>query len=460
MSITKKIMVGIVLLIALFIMFFTRFYSSRGIGGDQVHYLVMTQSLLEDGDFDLKNDYQLKRYKTYYPDELDAHIPPTQFTKDSPRWYSLHNPGLPILIAPFVKFFGYKSTFVVMVLVAFITLLLAYEWSKKVTKNVKASIFATAILFTSVFYLSLVGYIFPNFLISALFLGALLLLEKKDRSSWHLILFGLILGIGPWIHVKIILSFGTIGVIAIGQIILAKEKSWQKRTKEIFALAIPAIILMGLFEWKLYEWYGVFLPNQTFAGDIMFFVSPLKSLPAILFDSTKGLFTNNPALLLIILGLPVWAVKKTGQFVRLLIVLVPSFILQLTFLDWWGGWSPSGRYIMDMIPILLPAVACVFLFWKHILIKIFTVVLIGIQLVFSFIYIFSKVTWVWAGERNPIFLKLESYTGFSFDALIPQFKPELILRPGGQKFLSIFVAATLICLILGVFLSRKSRAIH
>src|SRR5919201_4441008 len=35
--------------------------------GDEPHYLIMTQSLLRDGDFDLRNNYEQKDYLEYYP---------------------------------------------------------------------------------------------------------------------------------------------------------------------------------------------------------------------------------------------------------------------------------------------------------------------------------------------------------------------------------------------------------
>src|SRR6187200_2853743 len=35
--------------------------------GDEPHYLLMTQSLLRDGDFDLRNNYEHMDYLEYYP---------------------------------------------------------------------------------------------------------------------------------------------------------------------------------------------------------------------------------------------------------------------------------------------------------------------------------------------------------------------------------------------------------
>lgn len=433
---------------------FIRLYNNNGIGGDQVHYLVMTHSLLEDYDFNLKNDYQSERYSEYWSDKLDPHIPVRQFGPESPRWYSLHNPGLPIIISPFVKLFGNQASILFMTFISLLTVVLTYRWTARITKNKWAGLLGAGAILTSVFFIALNGYLFPNLLSAVLFLGAFLLLETKSPSRFQLALLGLILGIGPWIHVKVLLSFATIGIIAVTQLLLAK-KVWGNKIKDLMALGLPALILIGLFEWKLYQWYGVVLPSQTFAGDIMFFVSAVDSLPAILFDATKGIFTNNPAFLLIFLGLPIWLRKVPWQVFRLLLIVGPSLYLQLTFLDWWGGWSPSGRYWMDILPILMPAIGFIALLWQKIWFKVLTIILLVGQILFSLVYIFSKSNWVWAGVRNPIFETIEKVTTIPLDRFMPHFKPELKIIFGNQ-YLIFWILLALALVFLGYWSSRKS----
>lgn len=451
-----KFLAGIGIILSLFAaLLFVRLHASNGLNGDQVHYLVMTNSFLKDGDFDLKNDYKLERYKSYFSDTLDPHILTKKFTDESPKWYSLHNPGLPILISPFVAIASFKGAVVFMVIISIILLLLTYLWTEKVTKNKKASIFASLVLLSSIFYLSLEGYIFPNLIVAAITLGSLLIIENKNRPLWQLFLLGALLGIGPWIHVKTLLSFATIGLIAIVQI-FKNKKSFKSKLIELAILTIPALIFIALFEWKLYEWYGVILPNQTFAGDMIFLVSPLVSLVAVLFDATKGLFTNNPAFLLMFLGLPLWYKSNHWQLFRIVLILLPGFILQLTFLDWSGGWSPSGRYLMDMLPVLIPTIAFIYPFLKNIFLKTFTYILIGLNIIFSLIFIFFKTPWVLAGERNPVFATIQHKIGLGLDHLMPQFSADLHLKNTyGGVFLAIFIIIAAILFLSGIKLSRQ-----
>ena len=66
--------------------------------GDEPHYLLITQSLLADGDIDVYNDYRLDRYRALYPGPLENHA----FSgKEGPdHEYSRHLPGTSILVLP------------------------------------------------------------------------------------------------------------------------------------------------------------------------------------------------------------------------------------------------------------------------------------------------------------------------------------------------------------------------
>ena len=71
------------------------------LSGDEPHYVMISQSLVEDGDFDLKNNLEQKTYFSYLPVELRFHG-----AIHSGRYRSFHLPGLSFLLAPF--FFLFK----------------------------------------------------------------------------------------------------------------------------------------------------------------------------------------------------------------------------------------------------------------------------------------------------------------------------------------------------------------
>src|SRR5207237_2278877 len=65
--------------------------------GDEPHYLVMAHSLWTDGDLDLTDEFEGQEYSAFFNGRLAPHPSPS-----SPRGhlYSLHSPGLPLLILP------------------------------------------------------------------------------------------------------------------------------------------------------------------------------------------------------------------------------------------------------------------------------------------------------------------------------------------------------------------------
>ena len=78
--------------------------STRGasISGDEPFYLLTTQSLLADGDFDLRNQYETRSYESFFdhPDGLWQQSVPKP---DDGQLLSPHNPGLSILVIPGIR---------------------------------------------------------------------------------------------------------------------------------------------------------------------------------------------------------------------------------------------------------------------------------------------------------------------------------------------------------------------
>ncbi len=404
----KKLIIIFCILIAVFLSFFIRLNNSKFLYGDQIHYVIMSYSLIQDKDLDLKNDYTSEKYREYYnPETLDPHVKKSDLAKD--KWYSLHNPGLAILITPFIFFLGWKGGILAMILVSFLLLFLTYQWTKKNTGNSTISLISTAILFASTFYLGLIGYIFPDLLTATLILSSLLLLEKENKTKFHIILLSILLGISVWIHIKSILIFATIGIFALAQI-LAKKSRPSNKIKELLCLVAPAFLFIALFEWKLIEWYGVIFPTSAFASDQMFTISPLFSITATLFDSAKGFLANNPIFFIGLMGLPLWIKIMPKKILKIAIIIIPSFLLQSTFRDWSGGFSPAGRYFLEILPIFMPAIGFLLFSTKNIFLKILFYLLLILQTVFVFFFISTNPPWTTTGENNPFLPFLNNIT--------------------------------------------------
>jgi len=67
--------------------------------GDEPHYLIITYSIIHNGDMDVKNNYDREDYVSFcHYKGLSPHYSDNNLKG---HWYSSHNIGLPLLLVPF-----------------------------------------------------------------------------------------------------------------------------------------------------------------------------------------------------------------------------------------------------------------------------------------------------------------------------------------------------------------------
>ena len=113
----------------------------RGPGGDEAHYLVITQSLLKDGDLFIENNHTARDYASYFggsiaPDYLvrgkDGRIP------------SIHAPGVSALVLPGFALFGFRGAQATLILLFAVTGALLWQSAWRLTGDASAAWFAWA----------------------------------------------------------------------------------------------------------------------------------------------------------------------------------------------------------------------------------------------------------------------------------------------------------------------------
>ena len=83
--------------------------------GDEPHYLVITQSLLKDGDLRIENNHRQGDYREYFAGDL----PPDFRVRGKNREiYSIHAPGVPAVVAPAFLVGGYLGVVIFLVLLS------------------------------------------------------------------------------------------------------------------------------------------------------------------------------------------------------------------------------------------------------------------------------------------------------------------------------------------------------
>ena len=83
--------------------------------GDEPHYLVITQSLLEDGDLRIENNHRQRDYRSYFAGDL----PPDFRVRGRNREiYSIHAPGVSAFVAPAFFVGGYRGVVLFLLLLS------------------------------------------------------------------------------------------------------------------------------------------------------------------------------------------------------------------------------------------------------------------------------------------------------------------------------------------------------
>jgi hypothetical protein len=442
--------VAVLATLVLFLAF--RWHNPQPYSGDEPHYLVVSESLILDGDVDVKNDYLRRRYLEYYPGHLDPHVNTSIFTLASPHWYSMHGVGLSAVLVPAVAADGAHGATVGMVVIAVIVLLLTFLWVRRFTGEAWLAAIATGALGFAPSFLGLEGRIFPDLPAAALLLGCLLILELPERRSRHLLLLGVLVGVSPWFHFKNALAFGTIAAVAFVQVMRSSEG--RERVRRLLSLTTPVIVSAIGYELSVRAWYASWLPTRmVLPGNEVFALSVPRGLAAVSFDSARGLLTNNPALLLILAGFPIWLRLFRGPVLRLALVLGPTILIQATFSDWSGAYAPAGRYALQFTPALIPAIALL-VREASVSVRALATALLSLQWTLALAFLWLRPPWSVAGKRSPFLTAIDEHHGPPLDHAMPTFDAYTgLVHQGWQLAGWVLVSGLLVC--YGASLSRR-----
>ncbi len=335
--------------------------------GDEPHYLIITKSILSDGDINVFNNYQNRDYLKFYPGPLDSHARPG---KRGPQFhYSRHMPALSLLLVPFY-FLGEKTglgsntfIFIVRFPIILLTALLGwllFKWVSQLSRSLGIALVAwLAFSFTApqVFFSSLIYPEIPAALTILLVLWDVF--YWKGRSSVRLLFAGLGVALLPWLGIK----YSPLAVLLSGLIILLKLKAEKQGWKRWLIFVGPLVGSAGLLLYYYWTLYGSLSPGASYAGTFgnrnfslagyfHFRVFEFMRLALIhLFDQRIGLLPYSPVYLFSVAGfLLLWKKRKKEAVV---LSLVFAFYWGFCSLGYYtGGYCPPGRTLLPVSWIL------------------------------------------------------------------------------------------------------------
>ncbi|HEX7486538.1 MAG TPA: hypothetical protein VF332_10320 [Vicinamibacterales bacterium] len=341
-------------------------------GGDEPHYLVITQSLLRDGDLQIENNHRQGDYRAYFPGELR---PDFLRRGTNGQIYSVHAPGLPALVLPAFAIAGYPGVVVFLAFLSALGTWLVWRAGYRLTGSPGAAWFGWASVALSTPFFFHAFTVYPDATGAVVIMAAITALlsfeagasfggaeapphgsggsvmcgpggnEGAEWATWRWILLGGALGLLPWLHTRYAGVAAVLGA-CLGLRLLG-HRAYAKLAALLLLPALGAAAWFGSF----YAIYGEFSPAAPYNHYTQSQLSNIpRGLPALLFDQQFGVLPNAPVYALALAGLvPLFRLRR--RFAGEMVLLLVSYLLLVAaFHMWWGGWSAPARF---MVPVLL-----------------------------------------------------------------------------------------------------------
>ena len=333
-------------------------YGARetGVGGDEPHYLIITESLLRDHDLQIENNHQRRDYRGFYPGELR----PDFFERgQNGAIYSIHAPGLPVLILPAYAAAGRLGVVALMALIAALAALAMFDLAEAVAGRPAAVLTWIACAFT-VPFIPHAWMIFPELPGALLVAWATQWVWDRDAASRSPVTWawrGVALSILPWLHTKF--------VVFLALFAAALALRLLRRPKSLAAFAIPVAVVSALWLYSFYAIYGSFNPEVPYGEYSRIYVLTTNiphGLLGLFFDQKFGLLFYSPIYLSSLAGAWLILRRPDTRFLGVVVVaVIGGFVLSTARLYmFWGGSSAPARFLVPLLPCLAPLVALAF----------------------------------------------------------------------------------------------------
>ena len=328
--------------------------ASRGasITGDEPFYLLTTQSIIQDGDLDLTNQYEARSYESFF-DHPDGLWRQSVNAHDG-RLLSPHNPGLSLLLVPGFALGGLLGSQVQLVVIGAGAMALAYLLVVRLAGRrdicwpvtLAVGLSATAFIYSSEIY--------PEFPAALALLACLLIVTRERRPSGD---DGLYLAIGltalMWLGVKYAPLAGLVSAY-----FLYRSDNCGRLT-----LLTSGAVSGAYFIWFHLSTFDSLTPynvNVVYAGQSSFelidshvsFIDRVYRVWGLFIDRRFGVGRWAPILLAavpaMILLLPGNGKRRLFLGLVAIQVLIATFVA-ITMMGWWF----PGRTLLTVLPLLV-----------------------------------------------------------------------------------------------------------
>jgi hypothetical protein len=408
---------------------------AASISGDEPFYLLTTQSLLEDGDLDLRQQYEKESFRSFFdhPDGLWKQ----SIANKRGEILSPHEPGLAVLVIPGFAIDGLRAAQIQLLLIGALSFSLAFVFTALETRALLASWIATAIVGLSATAFVYSTEVYPELPASLCLVSALLLLRKQRGGVVDGLVLALLLTGLLWLGMK----YAALGSLVAAYFLLKANASGR------FAFLVPSGASACFYVWFHFAVFGdltAYSINTVYegapAGEVLkshlAFSDRIYRLWGLFIDERFGIGRWAPVLLLVPPSLPL--LLQRGRMGGLILGLILSQVLVATFvaITMMGWWFP-GRTLVVVLPLFAFALTLLLkqLRWAG---RAFVGAL-GLCSLVSTVLLFD------AASRVEVLLAVNP-----FDIHSPLFRTSRLLFPDYRSWGTETVALTVTWLCLGI----------
>jgi hypothetical protein len=335
----------------LYLAFGWRSLSTTGLDGDEPHYLVITHSLLVDRDLKIENNHARADYASFFEGELR---PDYIRRGQDGAIYSIHAPGLPVLLLPGYALAGWRGARLSVSVLAALAALAVFDVALLLGAPSIALLTWVSVCLT-VPFVPHAWMLYPEIPCALVVAWAVLWLLSSSPSRpavW--VVRGAALGYLPWLHTKFVVF-----LVVLTAALLVRLRT---RIKESVALVGP--IALSLVGWLAYFHviYGTTDPQAPYGNSpelALRIENVPRSLLGLFVDQKFGLLIYSPVYVLAVLGLGIMLRDRRWRVPGLVVIcMVASYAVSSSrYYMWWGGTSAPARFLVPVLPLLALPIA-------------------------------------------------------------------------------------------------------
>jgi len=399
--------------------------ATRGLTGDEPHYLAITQSLWLYHTLDQTRVLAHHDFFGYYAQLMSSH----SLHRDG-RLYPLHPFGLPVLLLPgfaLAGAAGARATVAILgVLLCWRTLALA----TRVAGPIPAALAVLGLGLSAPFVLNAAA-IYPDVASGLVLVLAYEVIDAVRLTVRRALALGLLLALAPWLHVKLLIVVAAYMAWAAYALLYGRPRNRRREsvahTVLIAALALDLPVLstaaLSLFNGIVYGSPSL-TAQFTLRGQSLLTGNPLGGLTGQLFAQGQGALGTAPFLLLTIPGAVALWRRDRATALKVGLLTLPFWLVTLTYRDWWGGDCPPLRYLVPMLPLWTLGIAALLAGLRTTVARVSVALFSILSLALSLAVVDAPAYgWPLAGGQGGLLVGLGARLGLPLSAWFPLFEP-------------------------------------